>query len=144
MIQLRVFQLANTHWSNGSFKRVYNLRPPQPCYTGTWEVSLVLEFLSNQGENSDLSLKLLSGKLALLMALVSASRSSELRSLDLRFRVYKPEGVLFKLACLMKKRKVGAPLKRCFFGAFQGDKRLCMVECLRQYKRVSSAKGRGT
>ena len=87
------------------------------------------------GENSDLSMKSLSGKLALLMALVSASRSSELQSLDLSFRIFKPEGVLFKLACLTKKRKLGAPLKECFFGAFQGDKRLYVVECLRQYER---------
>jgi len=62
-------------------KWLLQLRPPQPCYTGTWEVSSVL---SSLGENSDLSLKLLSGKLALLMALVSASHSSELHSLDLR------------------------------------------------------------
>ena len=112
------------------FKGVYNLRPPQPRYTDTWEVSSVLGYLSSMGENSDLSLKLLSGKLALLMALVSASRSSELQSLDLRFRIFKPEGVLFKLACLTKKRKLGAPLKECFFGAFQGDKMLCVVKCL--------------
>lgn len=45
------------------------------------------------GKNEDLSLKDLSGKLALLMALVSANRTSELQALDLRFRVYTPEGV---------------------------------------------------
>ena len=69
------------------------------------------------------------------MALVSASRFSELQSLDLRFRVFKPEGVLFKMVCLTKKRKLGAPLKECFFGAFQGDKMLCVVKCLWQYER---------
>ena len=79
-------------------------------------------------------MKLLSGKLVLLMALVSASRTSELQTLDLRFRLYKPEGVLFKLTNLTKKRKVGAPPKDCFFGAFPEDKRLCVVECLRRYK----------
>ena len=36
----------------------------------------------------------------------------------LRYRVYKPEGVLFKLPSLTKKRKVGAPPKVCFFRAF--------------------------
>lgn len=43
------------------------------------------------------------------MPLVAASCTSELQTLDLRFRVFKPEGVLFKLASLTKKRKVGAP-----------------------------------
>lgn len=48
--------------------------------------------------------------------------------------MYKPEGVLFKLPSLTKKRKVGAPPKESFFGAFPGDKWLCVVECLQQYE----------
>ena len=67
-------------------------------------------WLKGQG-NNELSLKELSGKLALLMALVSANRTSELQALDLRFRSYTPEGVLFKLASLTKKRRVGAHSK---------------------------------
>lgn len=46
--------------------------------------------------NNNLSLKALLGKLAILMALVAASHTSELQALDLRYRVYKPEGILFK------------------------------------------------
>ena len=95
----------------------------------------MVEYVANMGDNKDLSLKSLSGKLCLLMALVAASRTSELQALDLRFRVFKPEGVLFKLASLTKKRKVGAPLKECFFGAFKEDGCLCVVECLREYER---------
>ncbi len=36
------------------------------------------------------------------MVLVETSRTSELRA---RFRIYKPNGVLFRLASLTKKRK---------------------------------------
>ena len=114
---------------------VYNSRPPQPRYSNTWEVSGVLGYLSGLGVNSSLSLKILSEKLALLMALVTASRTSELHALDLWYRVFKPEGVLFKLASLTKKRQVGASPKECFFGAFSEDKHLCVVECLREYER---------
>ena len=84
---------------NRLFKSVYNSRPLQLRYTGTWEVSSVLEYLLSMGENSDLSLKWLSGKLALLMALETASHSSQLHSLDLRFRVNKSEGVLLSIKC---------------------------------------------
>ena len=70
------------------------LKAPQPRYSNTWEVSRVLRYLSGLGANSSLSLKVLSGKLALLMALVTASRTLELLALDLRYRVFKPEGVL--------------------------------------------------
>ena len=81
-----------------------------------------------------LSLKQLSQKLAILMVLVEASRISELGALDIRYRVYKPEGVLFRLANLTKKRKVGAPPKEVFFGAYPPDERLCVVETLKQYE----------
>ena len=52
--------------------------------------------------NDKLSLKILSQK---LVALVEASRSSELLALDLRFRAFKPDGVKFQLPTLTKKRE---------------------------------------
>ena len=58
----------------------------------------MLIWLKGQGSNEEMSLKDLSGKLALLMALVSANKTSELHALDLRFKSYTPVGVLFKLA----------------------------------------------
>ena len=106
------------------FKGVYNSRPPQPRYTSTWDVNLVLEYITHLGENKDLSLKQLSFKLLVLMSLVSASRVSELHALDLRFRYHRPNGVLFKLASLTKKRQPGAALKECFFASFPEDSRL--------------------
>ena len=54
-------------------KGVYNTRPPKPHYTETWDVDRVLNHLSSLGENSQLSLKQLSQKLVVLMALVQAS-----------------------------------------------------------------------
>ena len=61
---------------------VYNSRPPMPRYTWTWDVDLVVRHLRGLGNNTDLSLKRLSGKLVLLMALTLASRTSELQALD--------------------------------------------------------------
>ena len=63
---------------------VHNSRPPEPRYSATWDVSLVLNWIKGLGQNNELSLKDLSWKLALLMALVSANRTSELHALDLR------------------------------------------------------------
>ena len=81
----------------------------------------MLNHLSSLEENSQLSLKQLSQKLVVLMALVQASRSSELQALDARFQVYRPDGVVFTLPTLTKKRKVGAPAKELFFGAYLAD-----------------------
>ena len=118
-------------------KGIYNSRPPQPRYTDTWNVDVVLSYLVSLGVNSQLSLKQLSQKLVILMALVQASRSSELHALDVRFRVHKPDGVVFTLPTLTKKRKVGAPAKELFFGAYPADSRLCVTQCLRQYEQVT-------
>lgn len=49
------------------------------------------------GDNKILPLKLLDQKLALLMALVASSRVSELQALDLHFRIYHPEVVVFTM-----------------------------------------------
>ena len=119
-------------------KGIYNWRPPEPWYSTTWDVTTVLTWLKGHGgrHSEERSLKDLSGKLALLMALVSANRTSKLHALDLQFRSYTPEGVLFRLASLTKKRKTGAPLKDYFFTSFAQDSCLCVVQ-YRFYYRSS-------
>ena len=116
------------------FKGMYNSRPPQPRYIRTWDVDIVTKYLSSLGDNGAMSLKQLSYKLAILMALVGASRVSELQALDLRFRLHRPDGILFELPSLGKKRTVGAPPKQVVFEAFTQDKNLCVVECLQCYE----------
>ena len=89
--------------------------------------------IQSSGVNSVLCLRQLSQKLAVLMVLVEASRTSELGALDVRYRVFKPEGVLFRfrLPTLTKKRKIGAPPREIFFGAYPPDEWLCVVEALK-------------
>jgi len=67
---------------------------------------------SAMGDNKALPLKLLSQKLALLMALVASNRVSELQALDLRYHIYWAEGVVFTMSTLGKKRTIGAPPNR--------------------------------
>lgn len=118
-------------------KGVHNQRPPVPRYTSTWDVDVLTRYLVSLGNNEDLPLKMLSQKLVVLMALTQASRTSELQALDLRFRIYRPNGVSFKLASLTKKRTPGLPPKELLFGAFPPDRRLCVVHCLKQYKKAT-------
>ena len=125
-------------------KGIYNCRPPQPRYAATWDVGIVTAHIQNLGPDANLSLKQLSQKLVMLMALVEASRTSELGALDIRFRVFKPEGVLFRLPSLTKKRKVGAPPREIFFGAYPPEERLCVVETLKNYEaRTKQYRGSG-
>ena len=100
-----------------------------------WDVDVMIRYnYEESGDNRQLS-KHLSHKLAMLMVLVNANRRSELGALDVQFRVFKPEGVVFKLPSLTKKRITGAPPKEVFFGAFPHDQTLCVVQCLGDYMR---------
>ena len=63
---------------------------------------------------------------------------SELGALDVRYQVFKPEGVLFRLPTLTKKRKVGAPPREIFFGAYPPDERLCVVEAWKHYEACTN------
>ena len=116
---------------------VYNTRPPQPRYSATWDVDIVIKYFQSLGENDTLPLKTLTQKLTLLMALVGANRVSELQALDLRYRSYSPEGVCFQLPTLSKKRRAGAPPRQLIFGAFPSDSRLCVIRCLQQYEATT-------
>ena len=116
-------------------KGVYNSRPPRPRYSATWDVDSVIQYLASLEEDNVLSLRTLSQKIALLMSLVEASRTSELQALDLRFRVFKPEGVIFRLPSLTKKRITGAPPKELFFASFPSNPKICPVSCLRSYEK---------
>ena len=115
-------------------KGIFNSRPPQPRYSFTWDVSVVVGHIKSLCANSALSLKVLSQKLAMLLALTSAERSSELAAHDLRFRRVCPEGVVFNLPCLTKSIRSGKNLKQSFHTSFPEDKNLCVVECLREYE----------
>jgi len=62
-------------------KGAFHARPPLPHYSTTWDVQVVLNSISGWGDTHSLSLKLLTYKLVMLMALARPSRSADLASL---------------------------------------------------------------
>jgi len=71
-------------------KGAFNLRPPFPRYSTTWDVDPVLSFIDKLGPNQFLSLKDLSLKLGFLLEVTSMDNVSEVVSHDLRFRRFSP------------------------------------------------------
>ena len=67
-------------------KGVFNDRPPLPRYTSIWNVQTVLSHIASFGVNESLSLKQISWKTAMLLALTHPSRSADLSQLDIRGR----------------------------------------------------------
>ena len=116
-------------------KGAYNMRPPLPRYSSMWDVGVVLSFLESLGVNDHLTLKDLSQKLGLLLALTAMERVSEVIAHDLRYRRYSRDGVTFHLPELTKKSKVGSTLKSSFHASFPSNPKLCVVECLKEYEK---------
>ena len=115
-------------------KGIFQKKPPLPRYSASWDVSKALIYIKSLGSNESMSLKQLSEKLVLLLALTSAERGSELAAHDLRFKRYHPEGVEFNLPELTKSVRVGKNVKVSFHASFPQDKLLCLCECLRAYE----------
>eukprot|EP00117_Sycon_ciliatum_P001352 scpid34170/ scgid7047/ len=120
---------------------VFQQRPPQPRYSHTWKVSDVLGWMDGLGDNSTLSLRLLSiRKLALLMALTGAKRSSDLHRLDFHSHVTEGDGSLrVTYASMPKQRRPGcrgdASLPTVVWPVFDSTPHLCVSSCFQEYVR---------
>ena len=112
---------------------VANLRPPRPRYTSTWDVNKVLDYIKGKGKNEDLSLKDLTLKTVMLLALTRPSRSADLRSLHINLLRSSPEGIFFLPLGPAKQTKVGKMAQEYFFPKFEENKLLCPVEAVTSY-----------
>ena len=79
------------------------------------------------GKNESLSLKQLSWKTAMLLALTCPSRSPDLSQLNLTKKRYKPDGVAFISRSLAKQSRQGKPVMEYFFPSLPHDTSLCPV-----------------
>ena len=76
---------------------------------------------------------LLSDKLSMLLALVSAGRTSELRAFDVRYLSDSEDSMTFRLAKLTKSRKTGQSPLSMTFSMFMAEPSLCVVQTTRDY-----------
>ena len=120
-------------------KGIFNDRPPLPRYTNTWDVQTVLNYLRSLGDNASLSLKLLTLKTVMLLALTRPSRSADLSQLDLSSRRYKPDGVEFLPKHLAKQSRRGRPIASFFFPSFSEEALLCPVQTLKSYESATGS-----
>ena len=59
-------------------KGTFHERPPQPRYSETWDVNIVISYIGTMEENDKLSLQNLSYKVIMLLALTRPFRSADL------------------------------------------------------------------
>ena len=86
---------------------VYNIRPQLPRYTQTWDVGILLRYLSNMEPLSSIPLKLSTYKLACLCALTTGQRAQSLAMLDLTNTMVLNNAVHVTIAGLTKTSRPG-------------------------------------
>ena len=114
-------------------KSIFHARPPQPKYQYVWDVDVVLDFIKSLGSNESISDKFLTWKLAMLLALTSGSRSSELHALDINHMVVNDSTVKFQFSVLTKNRRIGSSPPTLVFHSFPNNEFLCVIKCLSAY-----------
>ena len=114
-------------------KGIFTIRPAMPKYHEVWDVNEVLKHLQTLHPLNELSLKLLSFKVVMLLALLSGQRCQTLHSLTTRdMKVYHNK-VVFIVSELTKTSKPGKHCTTLEFLSYDNDPRLCLVSCLKEY-----------
>ena len=111
---------------------MYNVRPPTPRYTNTWDVSKVLDYIKDMGANANLSLRELNLKLTTLIALTTACRASEIQNINPQTVTDHGHSLVFQLEKPTKVSKHGTPLPQITLHAYTVRER-DPVECYRAY-----------
>ena len=110
---------------------VQNLRPPMPKYTDIWDVDDVLKCIRTLPK--PLSLKQLSYKTAMLLALIVIPRGAEINMLDINCMGLTDTKCVFALKGLPKNKERGQRTPELEFNNFQEDSNLCPVKSLKEY-----------
>ena len=114
-------------------KGVFRTKPPKPKYCSSWNVAKVLDFLRNQEPLDKLSLKLLTFKLTVLLALTTSARAHELAALDLDFSLVMEDAWEFTIPEHVKNSRPGHPPRKFYLPSFPQDNAICVVRVLRAY-----------
>lgn len=113
-------------------KGLFNLRPPLPKYTFTWEVEKVLNYLSSLFPLESIDLKLLTLKVTALMALATAQRVQTLNSLNMNNIEIHENRVTFWIESLQKTDRLGHIRNKISIFAYRKAE-ICPVFTLKFY-----------
>ncbi|XP_050707606.1 uncharacterized protein LOC126992815 [Eriocheir sinensis] len=116
---------------------VFNLRPTKPRYTETWDVKPVLQKLRTMYPLKNLSLKEVTLKLVMLMALTQAARVQTLHLLVLNGITIGDDFISVPLGGILKQGRPSYNIRRIKFQAYPKDASLCVCETLKCYIKAT-------
>ena len=114
-------------------KGIYNLRPPLPRYSSTWDVSVLTQYLGTLFPLNSLSLKQLTLKTVSLCALCSAGRSQTLGALSISNLVQHKESIQFIVTERLKTSRPGKPSVIVIFPSVPSKPHVCPMSTVSAY-----------
>ncbi|VDI76068.1 Hypothetical predicted protein [Mytilus galloprovincialis] len=114
-------------------KGVYHLRPTVHNDVNIWDVSIVLRLLRRLSPVADISVKDLTLKLVMLIALTNATRSQSIHLLKLSNMQKQKDCFRFKIFDLLKQSRPGYKNPEVILKSFPPDRRLCVYLVLKEY-----------
>ena len=123
-------------------KGAYNMKPPQSRYSETWDASLVLAYLKTLTPDDELSLKVLTLKLVMLIALVLASRCHSLHLLSIENMRKEPSKYVLRYSGPLKQSRPGIKIPCAVLKEFPPDRSISVFHVLETYlQKTGSIRG---
>ena len=116
-------------------KGIFTLRPPKPRHAQVWDVNKVLGFLRTLSPVKHLTLKNLTLKLTMLMALSNAARVQTLQLLSVEKLEKNRSAFKFMLQSSLKQNRPAYNINSVQFKAYPPDRRLCVYTVIKEYLR---------
>ena len=117
---------------------IFNIRPSQPRYTFTWDVNRVLEVLRKLSPVRSLSLKDLTLKLTMLIAITGAARTQPIHQLSVHSVKKLSSEFVFQYDGLIKQSRPGFKETFVHLKAFPPDRRFSIYTVMKEYLERSS------
>ena len=114
-------------------KGVFESRPALPKYTHTWNVETVLKYLKTLESTSEISLKDLTLKLVMLIALLSGQRCQSIHSIKTNNIILEKDKVTIPITDVIKQSKPQRKQPVLVFPVYKPDTNLCVVSTIRTY-----------
>ena len=109
----------------------YNQHPTLPHYANIWDINILLAYFESLPTNSELTLKCLIEKLTVLLLILSEQqKQTSLALYPDNAKIFEDKLIILPNSSL-KHTKPSRPLQAIVYHKFNGNLKLCVVECVK-------------
>ena len=119
-------------------KGFFEIRPVLPKNLVMWDTNIVLNWVKKMSPIKYLSLKNLTRKLVILIALLTGQRAQTMHTILLNNMTKSGKGCSIRIGDVLKQSRPGKHQFELFLGAYPPDRRLCVITVLNEYEKRTS------